>query len=89
MFVVVVTLIIFLFPGQLLDISSGRVHLCALIGFSNSKQESNAANQPNLRPILHALTSITLGDMRLPQLNSSFSYCKYQRCNIHIPLSTL
>jgi hypothetical protein len=82
-------MIIFLFPDQLLDISSGRVHLSALISFGNTEQESNAANQPNLRPILHALTSITLGDMRLPQLNSIFIYWNYQHCSIRIPLSTL
>jgi hypothetical protein len=57
--VVVVTLIIFLFPDQLLDISSGGIHLSALISFSITKQESKATNQPNLRPILHVPTSFS------------------------------
>ncbi|HTE23451.1 hypothetical protein [Flavitalea sp.] len=47
MFVGVVTLIIFLFHDRLLYFLLGGDHLCALIGCSNTEQESKAANQPN------------------------------------------
>jgi len=52
-------MIIFLFPDQLMYLASGSYHLFALIGFSNTEQESKAANQSNLLPILHIVTSIT------------------------------